>query len=247
MRWLDLDWDEGPEKGGPFAPYLQSERGHHYRDALRRLVDGGFTYQCYCTNDEVEARRKAAGSKVMGYDGFCRELTDEQVNGFVGRPVGHPVPDARRRDRLGRPGARPDQLPDRVRARLRAGARQRGARSTRWSTRSTTRSWRSPTSCAVRTCCRARPDRSRCTPRSAEVGIGSGSTPAVRPPALRDGRGQQEAVQAGPRRPTCSATATTGSCPRGCSTTWPCWAGRSRRTATCSRWPRWSRPSTSPT
>ena len=86
MRWLGLDWDEGPEKGGPFPPYLQSERGHHYRDALSRLVDGGFTYQCYCTNDEVQARRTAAGSKVMGYDGFCRELTDEQVNGFVGRP-----------------------------------------------------------------------------------------------------------------------------------------------------------------
>jgi len=87
MRWLGLEWDEGPEVGGPYAPYLQSERMHLYRDALDRLAAGGFTYQCYCTNDEVEARRKSSGSKVMGYDGFCRELTDEQINAFAGRPA----------------------------------------------------------------------------------------------------------------------------------------------------------------
>jgi glutamyl-tRNA synthetase len=86
MHWLGLEWDEGPERGGPHAPYLQSERGDLYRDALQRLVDGGYTYQCYCTNDEVEARRKASGSQVMGYDGFCRELTPDQVAGFAGRP-----------------------------------------------------------------------------------------------------------------------------------------------------------------
>ncbi len=87
MRWLGLDWDEGPEAGGDYGPYLQSERGHLYADALRRLAEAGFTYQCYCTNDEVEARRKASGSKVMGYDGFCRELADEQLNAFAGRPA----------------------------------------------------------------------------------------------------------------------------------------------------------------
>jgi glutamyl-tRNA synthetase len=85
MNWLGLDWDEGPGVGGPYGPYLQSERAHLYLDALQRLREGGFTYDCYCTNDEVEARRKAGGSKVMGYDGFCRELTDEQVNAFAGR------------------------------------------------------------------------------------------------------------------------------------------------------------------
>ncbi len=85
MRWLGFEWDEGPEVGGPHAPYRQSERGDLYRDALQRLADSGFTYRCYCTNDEVEARRKAAGSKVVGYDGFCRALTDEQRDGFAGR------------------------------------------------------------------------------------------------------------------------------------------------------------------
>ncbi len=82
MRWLGLDWDEGPEVGGPHAPYFQSERSELYADALARLKQSSRTYDCYCTNEEAAARRKAAGSKVQGYDGFCRELTDEQVAAF---------------------------------------------------------------------------------------------------------------------------------------------------------------------
>ena len=85
MRWLGFDWDEGPEVGGPHAPYRQSERGEIYADVLQRLREAGRTYDCYCTNEEVEARRKASGSKLMGYDGFCRELTPEQVAEFAGR------------------------------------------------------------------------------------------------------------------------------------------------------------------
>jgi len=83
MRWLGLDWDEGPEVGGAFGPYFQSQREDIYADALQRLTEGGYTYACYCANDEVEARRKASGSKVMGYDGFCRELSTEQVAAFT--------------------------------------------------------------------------------------------------------------------------------------------------------------------
>ncbi|MBM7519516.1 glutamate--tRNA ligase [Nocardioides nitrophenolicus] len=82
MRWLGLDWDEGPGVGGPFAPYKQSERGDLYADALARLKDSSYTYDCYCTNEEAAARRKAAGSKVQGYDGFCRDLSAEQVAAF---------------------------------------------------------------------------------------------------------------------------------------------------------------------
>jgi glutamyl-tRNA synthetase len=80
--WLGLDWDEGPDVGGPHAPYRQSERGDIYRDALARLAEAGHTYHCYCTTDEVAARRQAAGSKDMGYDRFCRDLTDAQVEAF---------------------------------------------------------------------------------------------------------------------------------------------------------------------
>lgn len=83
MRWLGLDWDEGPEVGGPHAPYFQSERSDLYADALVKLRGSSYTYDCYCTTEEVDARRKASGSKVMGYDGFCRELTEEQVAAFV--------------------------------------------------------------------------------------------------------------------------------------------------------------------
>jgi len=82
MQWLGLDWDEGPLKGGPHAPYQQSERGDLYRDVLAKLREAGYTYDCYCTADEVEARRNASGSKVMGYDGFCRELSDDQLACF---------------------------------------------------------------------------------------------------------------------------------------------------------------------
>ncbi|HWJ11616.1 MAG TPA: glutamate--tRNA ligase, partial [Nocardioides sp.] len=83
MRWLGLDWDEGPEVGGPHAPYFQSERSDRYADALARLKESSFTYDCYCTNEEAAARRKAAGSKVQGYDGFCRELSQEQLDAFL--------------------------------------------------------------------------------------------------------------------------------------------------------------------
>ena len=82
MQWLGLDWDEGPIVGGPHGPYRQSERTEIYRDVLARLAESKFTYDCFCTTEEVEARRKASGSKVMGYDGFCRDLSAEQRAAF---------------------------------------------------------------------------------------------------------------------------------------------------------------------
>ncbi len=90
FTWLGFTWDEGPDVGGPHAPYRQSERGEVYADALARLGETGHTYRCFCTNDEVEARRRASGSKLQGYDGFCRDLTEEQVAAFEAegrRPV----------------------------------------------------------------------------------------------------------------------------------------------------------------
>ena len=90
MQWLGLDWDEGPLVGGPFGPYRQSERGDLYADVLARLRESQYTYDCYCTTEEVEARRKASGSKVMGYDGHCRDLHHEQAAAFEAqgrRPV----------------------------------------------------------------------------------------------------------------------------------------------------------------
>jgi len=82
MRWLGLDWDEGPEVGGPHPPYRQSERGDLYRDVLDKLAASSYTYDCYCTTDEVAARRLESGSKQMGYDGFCRDLSEDRVAAF---------------------------------------------------------------------------------------------------------------------------------------------------------------------
>ncbi|TDC20634.1 glutamate--tRNA ligase [Streptomyces sp. 8K308] len=80
MRWLGLDWDEGPEVGGPHAPYRQSQRMETYADVAARLIAAGHAYHCYCTPEELAERRDAAraAGRPSGYDGKCRTVTDEQ-------------------------------------------------------------------------------------------------------------------------------------------------------------------------
>ncbi|MFD5033506.1 glutamate--tRNA ligase [Streptomyces sp. NPDC058405] len=80
MRWLGFDWDEGPEIGGPHAPYRQSQRMDIYRDTAEKLLAAGHAYHCYCTTEELDARREAAraAGRPSGYDGHCRDLTAEQ-------------------------------------------------------------------------------------------------------------------------------------------------------------------------
>jgi glutamyl-tRNA synthetase len=78
LRWLGLDWDEGPDVGGPSAPYTQSEREDLYREALRRLQAGGWLYPCYCSRAELQAVASAPhGLAEEGprYAGTCRRLT----------------------------------------------------------------------------------------------------------------------------------------------------------------------------
>ena len=91
LRWLGLDWDEGPEIGGPHQPYRQSRRGEIYRDVIARLVQSGEAYPAYSTPEEVEARHLAAGrNPKLGYDNFDRDLTAEQCAGYEAegrRPV----------------------------------------------------------------------------------------------------------------------------------------------------------------
>jgi glutamyl-tRNA synthetase len=84
MRWLGLDWDEGPEVGGPYEPYRQSQRLDRYADVAARLRDAGFAYDCYCTPAELDERRSAAmaAGRTPGYDGHCRSLTEEQVAAY---------------------------------------------------------------------------------------------------------------------------------------------------------------------
>ena len=92
MRWLGFDWDEGPEVGGPHAPYLQSERLDVYADVATRLRSAGHAYDCYCSTEELEARNEKARAegRAPGYDGHCRSLTPAQVAAFEAdgrRPV----------------------------------------------------------------------------------------------------------------------------------------------------------------
>jgi glutamyl-tRNA synthetase len=78
LRWLGLDWDEGPEVGGPHGPYLQSQRLAIYKEWADRFLDQGDAYLCFCTNEELEARREAAkeSNRPPGYDGACRDLSE---------------------------------------------------------------------------------------------------------------------------------------------------------------------------
>lgn len=77
LRWLGLDWDEGPDVGGPFAPYRQMDRLSLYREFVGRLMASGAAYECYCSPEEIEGerRRAADAGQVYHYSGRCRELT----------------------------------------------------------------------------------------------------------------------------------------------------------------------------
>ncbi|GAQ25069.1 MULTISPECIES: glutamate--tRNA ligase [Tepidanaerobacter] len=84
LKWLGLDWDEGPEKGGPFGPYFQSKRLDIYKKEVDRLLAEGKAYYCYCTPEELAERREAAlkAGRPPRYDGRCRNLTPEERKKF---------------------------------------------------------------------------------------------------------------------------------------------------------------------
>jgi len=84
LRWFGLDWDEGPDLGGPHGPYRQSQRGGIYREQVDRLLAEGSAYRCYCTPEELEERKRAAQARrePPGYDGRCRDLTDAERTAF---------------------------------------------------------------------------------------------------------------------------------------------------------------------
>ncbi len=77
LRWLELDWDEGPEVGGNYAPYFQSQRLELYREAAQRLVSQGDAYYCYCSPQRLEEMRaeQVKRKKPPGYDRQCRDLS----------------------------------------------------------------------------------------------------------------------------------------------------------------------------
>ncbi|GAA4860788.1 glutamate--tRNA ligase [Saccharopolyspora rosea] len=83
LRWLGLDWDEGPEVGGEHGPYRQSERRDIYDDVARRLLEAGELYESFSTPEEIEQRHRAAGrDPKLGYDNADRDLTEERKAAF---------------------------------------------------------------------------------------------------------------------------------------------------------------------
>lgn len=81
LHWLGLDYAEGPDVGGEYGPYRQSERFHLYGDYAKQLVEKGGAYYCFCSQDRLDKlreRQKAMG-KAPGYDGCCRSLTPEEI------------------------------------------------------------------------------------------------------------------------------------------------------------------------
>lgn len=81
LDWLGLQWDEGPDRDGPFGPYRQSERTGIYREHASRLVESGSAYRCFCTAERLTALRKTqqAQKRPTGYDGLCRALEAGEV------------------------------------------------------------------------------------------------------------------------------------------------------------------------
>jgi glutamyl-tRNA synthetase len=86
LRWLGLEWDEGPDVGGPYGPYRQSERTEIYREHAAMLLENGTAYRCFCTAEELEASRKAqmAAKLPARYAGTCRELSHATIEANLG-------------------------------------------------------------------------------------------------------------------------------------------------------------------
>lgn len=93
LRWLGLAWNEGPDIGGPYGPYRQSERLDLYRDYVAQLLDNGRAYRCFCTPHELEAERRAALARgePPRYSGRCRHLTIDQVRAKLNAGLAHVV------------------------------------------------------------------------------------------------------------------------------------------------------------
>ena len=93
LSWVGLAWDEGPDKGGPFGPYRQSERSAIYKAHADRLVDKGEAYRCFCTEAELEAMRaeQKASGKSHRYEGRCRALPADEVAAKIAAGLPHVV------------------------------------------------------------------------------------------------------------------------------------------------------------
>ena len=86
MEWLGLDWDEGPNRGGDYGPYYQTQRTDTYQKALDQMIAEGRAYPCFCTKEDLDAKRKIAEATEGGYGGYdrtCRKLTKEEAQARI--------------------------------------------------------------------------------------------------------------------------------------------------------------------
>ena len=90
LRWLGLEWDEGPEVGGPYSPYVQSLRAEIHREQAHALVESGHAYKCFCTPERLEAlrREQRLRKQNVGYDRHCRDLSprEQETRARAGLP-----------------------------------------------------------------------------------------------------------------------------------------------------------------
>ena len=93
LRWLGLEWDEGPDVGGPHAPYRQSERGGIYRQHADMVLESGHAFRCFCTAERLDAlrREQQAAQQTPGYDGHCLSLDAEELKRRVAAGEPHVV------------------------------------------------------------------------------------------------------------------------------------------------------------
>ncbi len=92
MKWLGLDWDEGPGVEGPYGPYFQMDRMETYNEALELLKERGAVYPCFCTKEELDAKREAAEKTEGGYSGYdrtCRDLDPAQAQARIDAGEAH--------------------------------------------------------------------------------------------------------------------------------------------------------------
>ena len=85
MKWLGLDWDEGPEVGGEYGPYFQSQRLSIYQEYAKKLLESGAAYPCFCSEEQLETKRKKAEEehRSLHYDGTCRKLSKEEAQSRI--------------------------------------------------------------------------------------------------------------------------------------------------------------------
>lgn len=119
LRWVGLSWDEGPDVGGPYGPYRQSERGAHYKEHANILLEAGKAYRCFCTEDRLAKLRvqQQAAKATLGYDRHCRDLDPAEGRDRAAKGESHVV-------RLKVPLAGPIEFEDRLRGKVTRDAKE---------------------------------------------------------------------------------------------------------------------------